>query len=189
MALSRKRRLALKENNLDLFFDFGKTAPKRQDSSELLPDSKALQYMYGRLNWKYFNGRLPRVQIEWSSRMLAAGKFYLGRNLIRLGKKYHEYYPEDIEDTLKHEMLHILYPNHGKIFKVEAKRIGASLHAREFTGGRSPYKYIYICPICHEKYYRHRYIRTASCGICSAGGYDKRFKLKLYWSATNGKKK
>lgn len=188
MALSRKQRLALKENNLDLFFDYGKTVPEIPESKASLPNSDDLQNMYDCLNWKCFNGRLPRVQIEWSTRMRAAGKFYLGRNLIRLGEKYHEYYPQDIEDTLKHEMLHILYPNHGKLFKAEAKRIGTSIHAKEFPGGKSPYKYIYICPVCGEKYNRHRYIRTASCGKCSPGGYDKRFKLKLYWSAKNEKK-
>ena len=188
MALSRKQRQALKESNLDLFFDLGRPLPEKSDFDGTLPDEEELQKIFDCLNWKYFNGRLPKVRLEWSTRMRAAGKFYMGRSLIRLGQKYHEYYPQDVEDTLKHEMIHILYPDHGKLFKAEAKRIGTSIHAKEFPGGRSPHKYIYICPVCGEKYYRHRYIRTASCGKCAPGGYDKRYKLKLFWSAKHAKK-
>lgn len=187
MAISRKQRRALKNANCDLFFDVRQPLPVKRRIKCALPDEVELQKIFDCLNWKYFNGRLPKVKLEWSSRMRAAGKFYLGCNLIRLGRKYHEYYPRDVEDTMKHEMIHILYPDHGKHFKAEAKRVGASMHAKDFPGGRSPHKYIYICPVCGEKYYRHRYLRAASCGRCAPYGYDKRFKLRLFWSAKNEK--
>jgi predicted SprT family Zn-dependent metalloprotease len=191
MAITRKQREALKTANFDLFFTSGDMAVDiRPGDIQALPDQSGLLDMFMMINREYFEGRLPRVEIEWSNRMSVAGKYYVDQKIIKLGRKYHEYYPEEVEDTLKHEMVHILYPNHGRQFKREAARIGTSNHARDYPGGRSPHKYIYICPACGQKYYRHRRLRMASCGTCSKHGYDSRFKLKLYRSVSkNGGKK
>jgi predicted SprT family Zn-dependent metalloprotease len=182
MKLTKKQQQALRTSNLDLFFNLRPSKAEMQTPPEL-PDETALILMYERLNKRYFEGKLPKVKIEWSKRMRIAGKCFVGYKLIRLGRKYHEHFPDEIEDTLKHEMIHILYPNHGREFKLEARRLGTSRYAKEYPGGKSPHKYIYICPNCGQKYYRHRRIYNASCGSCSKGGYDARYKLKLYWSA------
>jgi SprT-like protein len=191
MAIARKQREALKTANFDLFFVSQDTAINTYpDETQALPDQSRLFEMFMTINRKYFGGSLPLVSIEWSNRMRVAGKYYVDQKLIKLGRKYHAYYPEEVEDTLKHEMVHILYPNHGPQFKREAARIGTSNHARDYPGGRSPHKYIYVCPVCGQKYYRHRRLRMASCGTCSKNGYDSRFKLKFYRSASkNGGKK
>ncbi|HDS01978.1 MAG TPA: M48 family peptidase [candidate division Zixibacteria bacterium] len=182
MKLSKKQQKALQATNVDMFFDLPVQHIETQQTVRL-PDEKALSRIYDTLNYRYFDGKLPKVKIEWSSRMRIAGKCYVEHRLIKLGRKYHEYFPDEVEDTLKHEMIHILYPNHGKEFKREAERLGATRYAKEYPGGKSPHKYIYICPSCGQKYYRHRRMYNCSCGICSIRGYDPRYKLKLYWSA------
>lgn len=191
MAITKKQREALKAANFDLFFAYQDTAIDiSSERAQELPDQGGLYEMFMVVNRKHFGSSLPRVSIEWSKRMRVAGKYYVDQKLIKLGRKYHEYYPDEVEDTLKHEMVHILYPNHGPQFKREAARIGASGNARDYPGGKSPHKYIYICPACGQKYYRHRRLRMASCGTCSKNGYDERFKLKLFRSVSkNGGKK
>jgi predicted SprT family Zn-dependent metalloprotease len=190
MGMTKKQRKALKSINLDLFLDYYKYVPEsHSNEGNSLPENDVLYMMFESINYKYFNSALPQVLIEWSTRMRAAGKYYLGSKIIRLGRRYHEYYPNEVEDTLKHEMLHILYPNHGKVFKREAERIGTSRHAKAYPGGRSPHKYIYVCSSCGQKYHRHKRLRMASCGKCSNKGFDARYKLKLFWTASKTEEK
>jgi SprT-like protein len=192
MRITKKKKQALRAANYDLFTVPTRIRPgvkSKPAYPAILPDQETLQGMYHILNNRYFKGKLPRVRIEWSTRMRAAGKYYVGYKLIRLGRKYHEYYPEEVEDTLKHEMIHILYPDHGKKFKQMASLLGTSFHAKDYPGGRSPHKYIYVCPVCGQKYFRHRRMSVSSCGRCSNGKYDPRFKLRLFWSAKKGRRK
>jgi predicted SprT family Zn-dependent metalloprotease len=152
-----------------------------------LPTLAELSELFDRLNWQYFQGRLPRVTIEYSNRMTSAGSYTPHRKLIRIGRKYHEIFPQDVVDTLKHEMIHIIHLNHDADFKREAKRIGASLRARTHPALRRPPKYLYICPDCDREYPRQKRLRMASCGRCSSGGrFDERYKLRLLKSAKSG---
>jgi predicted SprT family Zn-dependent metalloprotease len=182
MAQSTKQRRCLAVMNFDLFTNSQKKTSSIADSFSL-PDELELKHMFMRINFRYFSGKLPEVKIEWSNRLRMAGKYIISDRIIRLGRRYHEYFPEEVENTLKHEMIHILYPDHGRLFKSEAIRIGASRYAREYPGARGNFKYIYVCPGCGEKFYRRKRYRLASCGRCSRNGYDQRYKLKLIWSA------
>lgn len=181
MALNRKQRDCLKVLNYSLFNT--ELSSRLSGSTQLvLPDEDELQRMFSRINFQYFSGRLPEVKIEWSNRLRMAGKYLINDRIIRLGRRYHEHFPQEVEDTLKHEMIHILYPDHGRLFRAEAVRIGASRYARDYPGARMSYKYIYACPACGQKYYRRKRYRMVSCGYCSNNGYDERFKLRLIWS-------
>lgn len=145
----------------------------------VLPGVEELYRLFDRFNWKYFGGKLPKVKIEYSTRMTCAGSYSPHRRLIRIGRKYHEIFPQDIEDTLKHEMIHIRHFGHDMKFKVEAARIGASLRAREHPALRRAPKFLYECPGCGQEYPRQRRLTMASCAHCSAGKrYDPRFKLR-----------
>ena len=99
--------------------------------------------------------------------------------IIRIGRKYHELFPEEVYDTLKHEILHFIYPTHGAAFKKEAARIGASVRAKPHPSLCKPPKYLYVCPGCGKEYPRQRRLRMASCGACSKSGFDSRYKLVL----------
>ncbi len=157
--------------------------PARVDEDGL-PTLEELYRMFDHFNWLYFDGKLPRVRIEYSTRMSSAGSYTPGVKLIRLSRKYHRIFPEDLEDTLKHEMIHIIHLRHDAAFKREADRVGATLKARTHPLLRKPPKYVYMCPGCGKEYPRQKRMRMSSCGDCSAyGKFDSRFKLRLVRSA------
>lgn len=144
-----------------------------------LPTLDELHRMFDRFNWIHFEGKLPGVSIEYSTRMSSAGSYTPQRRLIRIGRKYHELFPDEIADTLKHEMIHILHIRHDAKFKAEAVRVGASLRAKSHPLLRKPPKYMYVCPHCSREYPRQKRLRMASCGECSIGRrFDKRYKLR-----------
>ena len=157
-------------------------------SPTALPDERELLRRFSVFNWMYFQGRLPLPRITYSRRMMAAGSYSPTDRIIKIGRKYHELFPEDINDTLKHEMIHMLHLRHDAAFKREAGRIGASLRARPHPALQKPPRYVYVCPGCGRRYPRQKRLRMASCGVCSPGGkYDERFKLKLLRSVSKRK--
>ena len=145
-----------------------------------LPPVEELRRLFRHYNWLYFKGKLPETRIEYSNRMTSAGSYSPRLKLIKISRKYHEIFPEEVADTLKHEMLHIVNPHHDAAFKAEAARVGASVKARSHPSLRKPPRYVYVCPNCGLEYPRQKKLRQSSCGRCSKGGhYDERFKLRL----------
>ncbi len=160
--------------------DLSDSVDEKQWGHDPLPSEAQLYLLFDKLNNTFFNGSLPWVKIIYSTRMLNAGSFSPGTKGIKIGVKYHKIFPSDLEDTLKHEMIHIIDRSHGKLFKSIAKRIGASLRAKSHPDLIKPAKYIYACPICGIIYNRRKRMRKASCGTCSKGGkYDPDCKLML----------
>ncbi|PWB68196.1 hypothetical protein C3F09_12090 [candidate division GN15 bacterium] len=149
------------------------------DQRVVLPSESELYRLYDEYNWLYFGGKLPAARIEYSTRMTSAGSFSKGEKLIRIGRRYHELFPEEVADTLKHEMLHFLHPTHGAAFKKDAARIGATVRAKAHPSLCRPPRYVYACPGCGKLYPRQKRLRMASCGECSRSGFDRRFKLRL----------
>jgi len=162
-------------NNDRRIVDHSKT-----ECSGKLPDVNTLYYMFDEFNAQLFNQSLPRVKISYSERMLIAGSFTPVSQEIKIGKKYHKIFPDDLPDTLKHEMIHIIHPRHDRRFKALAARLSVSLRAKPHPSLRGAYKYLYICPACGREYPRRKRLRMASCGICSKGSkFDPKFKLQL----------
>ncbi len=156
---------------------------RKQRPDSVLPSIEELYSLFDRLNWQYFEGSLPPVKIEYSPRMTSAGSYTPARRVIKVGLKYHRLFPEEVEDTLKHEMIHIRHFRHNAAFKAEARRLGASLKARSHPSLRRSPKYVYVCPVCARSFPRQKRLVMASCGYCSSGGrYDPRYKLKLLTS-------
>lgn len=192
MKRSRKQQKALRHLNYDLFGGKGEPAgdkpgnqaPRANEHPEEaltpLPEVEELYRQFDIFNMVHFKGKLPRVRIKYSDRMLIAGSYTPSQRIIKIGRKYHEIFREEIEDTLLHEMIHIIYPNHDARFKALAHRLGVSIKARAHPDLRAPYKYLYVCPVCGKEYPRRKRYRMASCGICSRGhGFDPRCKLVL----------
>lgn len=144
-----------------------------------LPSVATLYRMFDELNWLYWGGKLPPVTIKYSTRMLSAGSFTPKAKLIKISKRYHEIFPHELEDTLKHEMIHILHFYHDADFKREAARVGTTLKATHHPLLRRPPKYIYECPSCRKEYPRRKRLRMNSCGVCSGGKFNIKFKLQL----------
>jgi predicted SprT family Zn-dependent metalloprotease len=148
--------------------------------STTLPDEEELSRRFDVYNWMYFRGKLRKPRIEYSNRMTSAGSYSASKRVIKIGRKYHQIFPEELDDTLKHEMIHIQHIRHDAAFKREAERIGASVRAKSHPLLQRSPRFVYVCPHCGKRYFRQKRLRMASCGVCSRGGkYDERFKLKL----------
>ncbi|MCK4301789.1 MAG: SprT-like domain-containing protein [candidate division Zixibacteria bacterium] len=155
-------------------------------TDNVLPEEAELSRMFDRLNWMYFDGRLPKIQVEYSDRMTSAGSYTPEKRLIRIGRRYHRVFPTEIADTLKHEMIHIRHFRHNAAFRAEAQRVGASVKAREHQSLRKPPRYLYVCPDCGREYPRQKRLRMASCGVCTPGKtFDQRYKLRLKRTKTD----
>lgn len=153
-----------------------------------------LDSLFDELNEVYWNGRLPKVPCRWSTRMRAiAGKFWGSRKgpEIVLSVPYHEHYPDQVCDTMKHEMVHVYVHQHGMRkrgsmhgpeFRAEAQRVGAPIHCQSYDGMHRSYKYEWACPNCGRKS-KSRVKRTWGCRPCcnrfNRGRYSRRFKLQL----------
>lgn len=162
----------------------------------VLWDTKKLYEKYETFNHRYFNNRLPQGQdivIEWSTRLTSsAGNCRVLRNtfkrnaaevVIRLSVHYHQNYPQEIEVTLLHEMIHILVPGHGPEFKRWVNQINAQggtvvRHSKEPAA--QP-KWEYQCLNCGTKIYRRRRFKRLAtnafeCKYC--GGLWSEKKLR-----------
>jgi predicted SprT family Zn-dependent metalloprotease len=160
--------------NFDLFENL-----EEYSKNEELPGLDDLRRMYDIYNRQYFDNKLPKVKIRYSKRMLVAGGYFPQKGEICISVKYHKLFPDEVYDTLKHEMIHIVHFRHNAAFKKMARRIGASLQANDHPSLRKPPRYLYICPRCFAEYPRYKRLRMASCGKCSRGGFDGRYKLVL----------
>jgi len=187
MKTTKKQLKELRKANLDLFRELEIRPPvmldKNFETIETAPDLPSLDELYqmfDRINSRLFGNQLPRLKIKYSDRMLTAGSFTPNINEIKIGRRYHKIFPDDIEDTLAHEMIHFIYPDHGRMFKRMAGQYGISIKAKEHPALRGKVKYLYYCPSCGREYPRRKRLRLASCGICSAGSiFNPEYKLKL----------
>ncbi len=190
MRTNKRQYLALRDIHYDLFeAATAETAVERipirrdivaENTGRSLPPLAQLYRMYDAFNEECFNGRLPAVKISYSNRMLIAGSFMPSTREIKIGRKYHTIFPDDLADTLKHEMIHVIYPNHDRGFKALAAKLGVSLKAKAHPDLRGSYKYLYVCPVCGREYPRRKRLRMASCGVCSKGrSFDSCCKLQL----------
>lgn len=143
-----------------------------------LPNEAELARRFRAFNEEFFDGTLPRARVRWSTRMRIAGTCDHQRRIIRLSRPYHEHFPADIDDTLKHEMIHLIHHSHDAAFRREATRLGASIHCREYPGLHPRARFVYICPACGTVYHRTR-LERLFCGTCSRNRFDPRFQLIL----------
>lgn len=95
--------------------------------------------------------------------------------------------PKLIEDTIRHEIAHILAGpggGHGPAWKEMCAVTGATPRACTAGNGVSP-RWIGVCPVegCDVRLERHRLsaaVRAGACPVCcrDAGGFDPRFGLR-----------
>jgi len=145
---------------------------------ERLPSDGELLELFNRLNRRHFAGTLAPARITWSTRMRIAGGCRPDTREIRLSVLYHTHYPEELENTLVHEMLHLVHLTHSTAFRQAAEKLGVSIHCREYPGIHPRSRYVYLCPNCRTVFHRRRR-GNISCGKCSGRAYDPRFRLVL----------
>lgn len=151
---------------------------------EIIGNDMELKRMYKEFNESYFNNELPKyVDVEWSSRLTSNAGIHKKKinyvtneveEIIRLSTHYHKKNPQDIIDTLVHEMVHVKYPRdkHGSKFINEMKRLNREygLNIRVYSSERALVKYKYICKECGKTYDRSRRLGSGyRCGVCRGG--------------------
>ena len=157
---------------------------KPSASEVLTPDAllRALHEEFARLNASHFDGRLACPEIVLSRRKTYGGYYQPARHRIVLSlQAYHEHGWGETLNTFRHEVAHIVHPDHSSAFWALAIRVGATqrhasapLKARR---ARAP-QYIYACPACGRRIQRHRRLRAASCAACDRR-YNPQYALQL----------
>jgi predicted SprT family Zn-dependent metalloprotease len=150
------------------------------------PDLGAL---FDALNRDRFGGLLPRpAKLAWSATMTRAwGKYYFRPGgAIRIswpGFLVNRRSLAQIANTMLHEMVHHARflregkpHSHDRAFWCELKSVGGE---RRWPDEIPPAKFEYACPVCDERFYLNRQIRsTRSCAKCNPR-FDSRFALKF----------
>lgn len=152
---------------------------------ELKNTDVKLKLMYNHYNKVCFGGKLPQhTAVEWSTHMTRGAGYCRTirrrnerpRFLIKMSTHYHQRFTDEVEDTLVHEMIHVLHPNdsHGPKFLATMhdlnNRFGFTLAVK--ATGRAKVNYVYVCVSCGYRYERVRKINlsTSSCGAKSCRG-------------------
>ena len=134
-----------------------------------------------------FNDSLPKaesVTIEWDQRLTAAaGNCRAGRKHIKLSPAYHTKFPEEIESTLVHEMIHLSgVRGHGTAFEIEMNRINRQIPELKITkyatarATEKAYNWKYVCEKCNQEHKRAKRLKNAGRNHrCKCGGSLKEF--------------
>jgi predicted SprT family Zn-dependent metalloprotease len=136
---------------------------------------------FDRLNAEHFEGSLTCPEIVLSKRKAFGGYYQPRRHRIVLSwQAYEEHGWNETLNTFRHEVAHIVHPNHSKAFWTVANQLGATQRyaSAPKIQPRTPHKYVYMCPKCERKYFRNRRFRKASCGVCDKK-FNPEFLLRL----------
>ncbi|MFW6282120.1 MAG: SprT-like domain-containing protein [bacterium] len=114
-----------------------------------------LKKLANKLNKKYFNYSediMSPLIVKLDGRLTSSGGVCRSyRREIKISPKYIRKYPDQLENVLIHEMIHLKINNHGKDFYDEMKRInklaGKKVVTRH-TKEQSEIKYLTYCPKC-----------------------------------------
>ncbi|HEX5324289.1 MAG TPA: SprT-like domain-containing protein [Capsulimonadaceae bacterium] len=137
---------------------------------------------FDRLNAVYFEGRLKKPTIEFSTRKTFGGYYQKKSHRIVLSwQAYLEHGWEETLNTFRHEVAHIIHLNHRQEFWELAYRIGVTKKyaAAPLARKRRPTRIlVYVCPVCGGQIQRRRRIKNSSCARCDSH-YNPRYRLVL----------
>jgi predicted SprT family Zn-dependent metalloprotease len=144
------------------------------------------------MNNRHFGGEIPAYAISYNKRFSSlAGRITYRPAKIELSRYHFEKFPEQLRETLLHEMLHAWCyakrgeTGHGPLFKKKMRELGLrSIYhemgvAREFDANAK--RYILRCDHCATELLRKRRPPAdTSCARCGRGRFNARFLLKVY---------
>jgi predicted SprT family Zn-dependent metalloprotease len=144
----------------------------------MLPDVAELQLLFAQLNYTHFNGEIPTHRIAYNARFAnLAGRVTYKPPLIELSPKHLANKPEELIETLLHEMIHAwlfsrgLNPGHTSIFKKKMRELGLKSIYHDL-GTAKPFnestkRYILRCEKCTMELLRKRKPpANAACARC-----------------------
>ena len=149
---------------------------------KLTPEQESVRALlveeFHRLNAAHFDGRLTLPEIVLSTRKTFGGYYQPSRHKIVLSwQAYREHGWPEMLNTFRHEVAHVVQPNHSAAFWTIALALGASQRyaSQPLKASR---RYLYACPACGKRIERRRRLRAASCGSCDRA-YNPRYALQL----------
>lgn len=162
-----------------------------------LPPLETVQALWQNLACRFFENRLPRIPIEWSTRLTSSAGLFVSRvgprslwvsaeyrqetaRVIRLSAPLLRHQPEEeLRRTLAHEMIHQWQfdvrkhrPSHGAEFRemmhrMNAEGLGITVRHRLTMAVQARHHYAWQCLQCGMAYYRQRRTIIPSRHICS----------------------
>jgi predicted SprT family Zn-dependent metalloprotease len=133
----------------------------------VLPDVATLQLMFAQFNYAYFDGEIPTHEIAYNNRFSnVAGRITYKPPKIELSPKHLRGKPEQLRETLLHEMVHAWLfargenPGHTPAFKKKMRELGlTSIYHDLGTApplNESAKRYILRCEHCRREALRKR---------------------------------
>ena len=148
-------------------------------TSELSALKDVLCAEWDRLNQSHFGGTLAIPEIVVSTRKTFGGYYQPSRHRIVVSwQAYHEHGLEETLNTFRHEVAHVVHPNHSAAFWTLARALGVTKRYASPPVARQGRRYIYACPACERRIERRRRLQDASCAACDAH-YNPRYVLRL----------
>ena len=150
-----------------------KLTPEQAAVWQLLVDE------FHRLNSEHFENRLTLPEIVLSNRKTFGGYYQTSRHRIVLSwQAYCEHGLPETMNTFRHEVAHIIHPNHSAAFWKVAFELGATQRYASSPLQVARRRYIYACPACGKRVERRRRLRASSCASCDRT-YNPRYALHL----------
>jgi predicted SprT family Zn-dependent metalloprotease len=159
----------------------------------VIPSEADLQLIFARLNYEHFNGEVPDCRIRYNPRFSnSAGRITYGAQLlIELSPKHFRTYPEALEETLLHEMVHAWCfakwrdTGHSARFKKKLRECGLTSIYHDLGNVRpfneSSKRYVLRCEHCgFEVLRRKKPGKPASCPRCDKRRFNPKFPLTIY---------
>jgi SprT protein len=138
------------------------------------------------------------LRVQWNARLKScAGRADYRRKLISLNPRLREHGAAEIEQTLRHELAHLLaqaragrrrVAPHGVEWRTACCDLGIDgeprCHNLPFPISQRARRFLYKCPQCRSSFPRvHRIRRAVACLACcrthNRGQFDARFRLRL----------
>ena len=139
-----------------------------------------------------------KIRVEWNGRMRSVvGRADWRHALVSLNPRLREHGASEVEQTLRHELAHLLaqaragrrrVAPHGAEWRMACRDLGidgeARCHTLPFPVARRTRRFLYKCPNCRISFPRvHRIRRAVACLACcrthNRGNFDARFRLHL----------
>lgn len=144
-----------------------------------------LRAEFERLNDTHFGGRLRMPEIVISTRKTYGGYYQPQRHRIVVSwQAFGEHGLAETLNTFRHEVAHIVHPDHSPAFWTLACALGATRRYASAPLVVPARKYVYACPVCGRRFERQRKLRAASCASCDTR-YNPRFSLCLLSSGVS----
>ena len=145
--------------------------------------NRSLWEEFARLNDTYFAGALDLRELVVSTRKKYGGYCQPGRRKIVVSwQEYSDYGWDETLITFRHEVAHLVHPNHSAAFWALAHQLGCPTDRKRARPPKDRpagwWRFAYECPVCKSRVYRRKKLVRASCGRCDRH-FNPNFLMQL----------